>query len=70
MKLKEIVPLMNMAQLDVASRSRRWPGGLKRINMFDIDHDEILCEYGDCTIDHITNIAFSGVTIWINLEEE
>ena len=65
MTLKEIVKIMNMAQLDVCSKNISQLYGRKDVDMFDIDNDPIVREYGDHEVEEITNIAFLGVTVWI-----
>lgn len=65
MTLREIVNLMNMAQLDVCSKNIEDLWGRKDVDMFDKDNDPILEEYGDHKVEEITNIAFKGVTVWI-----
>lgn len=65
MKLKDIVKLMNMAQLDVCSKTIRevWNG--KQIDMFNQAEDETLNRFGECEVEQITNVCKLGVTIWI-----
>lgn len=65
MKLKEIVKIMNMAQLDVCSKTIEALWGRKDIDMFDLENDPIVKEYGDHEVEEITNIAKLGVTVWI-----
>lgn len=65
MKLKDIVKLMNMAQLDVCSKTITALWGRKDIDMFDLENDPILAKYGDHEVEEITNICKLGVTIWI-----
>lgn len=65
MTLKEIVKIMNMAQLDVCSTTNKDLWGRKDINMFDQENDPILNQYGDCEVESITNVCKLGVTIWI-----
>lgn len=65
MTLKEIVKIMNMAQLDVCSKNINQLHGRKDVNMFDLDNDPIVRKYGDHEVEEITNIAFLGVTVWI-----
>ena len=65
MTLKEIVKLMNMAQLDVSSKTIKDLWGTEAINMFDQENDPILKKYGDCEVESITNVCKLGITIWI-----
>lgn len=65
MTLKEIVKIMNMAQLDVCSKTIKTLWGRKDIDMFDLENDPIVKEYGDHEVEEITNIAKLGVTVWI-----
>lgn len=46
MTLKEIVKIMNMAQLDVCSKTIKALWGRKDIDMFDLENDPIVKEYG------------------------
>lgn len=66
MKLKEIISVMNMAQLDIASKT---PGrNLYRavpLDMFHLDSDKTYQAHKDAEVEEITNVCKLGVTIWI-----
>lgn len=65
MKLLELVSLMNIAEVGVASQSI--PGLLpeQMLDMFHLDADPVLRRHGDREVESITNVAKLGVTIWI-----
>lgn len=65
MKLKELVSIMNIA--DVCVTSTAIPGfyGVKKIDMFHQESDPILKQYGEYEVRQLTNIAKSGDIIWI-----
>ncbi len=65
MKLLELVSLMNIAEVGVASKTI--PGLLpeQMLDMFHQDADRILRRYGDKEVESITNVCKLGVTIWI-----
>lgn len=65
MKLNELVNVMNMAQLDVQSRTIDELARPVALNMFAQDRDGILKTYGDREVEQVTNICKLGVTIWI-----
>ena len=65
MKLLELVGLMNISEVGVASKTI--PGLLpeQKLDMFHLDADHILRRYGDREVESITNVANLGITIWI-----
>ena len=65
MKLRELVSIMNIANVGVASTSVPGFYGIKKLNMFNLKSDPVLEEYGDYEVRQLTNIAMSGDVIWI-----
>ena len=65
MTLKELVKVMNMAQLDVQSKTIDELARPVALNMFAQDRDGILNTYGDREVEQVTNFCKLGVTIWI-----
>ncbi len=65
MKLKELVNIMNIADVGLASTSI--PGLLpaKKIDMFHLDTDPLLVKHGEREVEKLTNIAKAGDCIWI-----
>lgn len=66
MTLKELVPVMNMWQLDLAAdkESDLHIPGLLHMTPFD-ERDRLVEMYGDREVTSITNVCKLGVTIWI-----
>lgn len=67
MKLRELVGIMNIADVGVASNTIKalCPSFHKKINMFSLDSDPILEMYGDYEVCKLTNIAKTGDVVWI-----
>ena len=65
MKLLELVRLMNIAEVGVASKAIASLPPKQMLDMFHLDADPILRRYGDKEVESITNVANLGVTIWI-----
>ena len=65
MKLLELVGVMNIAEVGVASKTI--PGLLpeKMLDMFHLDADPLLRQYGEIEVESITNVCKLGVTVWI-----
>lgn len=65
MKLKDILPIMNIYDITVAADS---DSDLEIRGMLDatpMNRDNIIRQYGDREVTQITNIAKHGDTIWI-----
>ena len=65
MKLMELVRVMNIADVSVASKSIRDLLPERPLDMFHQDRDLVLRRYGDKEVESITNVCKLGVTIWI-----
>ena len=65
MTLRELVGVMNIADVTVTSSEIPDLFNLHRLYMFHQDSDPILVRYGDREVVKLTNIAKSGDTIWI-----
>lgn len=65
MKFKELVAIMNIADVTVASESIPGLFQRKRIDMFHLGADPLVAMYGECEVEKLTNIAKAGDTIWI-----
>lgn len=65
MKLMELVKVMNIADVSVASKSIRDLLPEHPLDMFHQDRDPILRRYGDKEVESVTNVCKLGVTIWI-----
>lgn len=65
MKLMELVKVMNIADVHVASKSIYDLLPERPLDMFHQDRDPILRRYGDKEVESITNVCKLGVTIWI-----
>ena len=66
MKLKELVSLMNIYEVELASHSIRDLMPPKRLDMLHLATCPLMLRYGDHDVEQITNIARLGITIWIN----
>lgn len=65
MKLVEVVGVMNIADISVASKTIRELLPERPLDMFHRDDDPTLRRYGDAEVESITNVCNLGVTIWI-----
>ena len=65
MKLKELVSIMNIADVGVASTSIPGFGGIKEVDMFHLKSCPVLKQYGEYEVEKLTNIAKAGDVIWI-----
>ena len=65
MKLLELVGVMNIAEVGVASKTI--PGLLpeQMLDMFHLDADPLLRQDGEIEVESITNVCKLGVTVWI-----
>ena len=65
MKLIELVEVMNIADVSVASKTI--PGLLphQALDMFHLGSDPILRRYGDREVESVTDVCKLGITIWI-----
>ena len=66
MKLKELVGIMNIADVGVASTTIPGFYCIKKIDMFHLKSDPVLEQYGEYEVRQLTNIAKSGDVIWID----
>ncbi len=65
MKLLELVRLMNIAEVGVASKTIPELLPEQMLDMFHLDADCLLRRYGDKEVESITNVCKLGITIWI-----
>ena len=66
MKLRELVGIMNIADVGVMSRSTAVDIiGVQKIDMFDLANDPILRKHGDREVVTLTNVAKRGDVIEI-----
>ena len=65
MKLKELVSIMNIADVGVVSTSIPGFWGVKKLDMFNLKSCPVLKQYGEYEVEKLTNIAKSGDVIWI-----
>ena len=65
MKLRELVSIMNIADVSIASTVIPSLLPEKKIDMFHLDTDSLLEEYGNHEVDRLTNVAKTGECIWI-----
>ena len=65
MKLQELVNVMNIAEVEIASKTIRelLPG--RMLDMFHLDDDPLLSRYGGREVESITNVCKLGITVWI-----
>lgn len=65
MKLLDLVNLMNIAKVGVASKTIPELLPEKPLDMFNLDSDPILQRFANQEVESITNVANLGITIWI-----
>lgn len=65
MKLRELVGVMNIADVTLASKSIAGllPG--RALDMFRQAEDPLLRQYGEREVESITNVGKLGDTVWI-----
>ena len=65
MKLVEVVGVMNIADVRVASKTIRELLPERPLDMRHRDADPLLRQYGEREVESITDVCKLGVTIWI-----
>lgn len=65
MKLLDLVNLMNIAKVGVASKTIPELLPEKPLDIFNLDSDPILQRFANQEVESITNVANLGITIWI-----
>lgn len=65
MKLLELVSLMNIADVRVASKTIRALLPERHLDMFHQDTDPILRQYGEREVESITNVCKVALVVWI-----
>lgn len=65
MKLLELVDVMNIADVRVASKTIRALLPEQPLDMFHKDADPILRQYGEREVESITNVCKLALVIWI-----
>jgi len=65
MKLKDILPIMNIYDITVAADSDSDLEFCGTLDATPMNRADIISQYGDREVTHITNIAKHGDTIWI-----
>lgn len=65
MKLLELVNVMNIAEVGIASKTIRELLPERALDMFHLDDDPLLLRYGGREVESITNVCKLGVTVWI-----
>lgn len=65
MKLRELVDVMNIADVRVASTTIRGLLPEQSLDMFHKDADPLLRQYGEREVDHITNVCKLALVVWI-----
>ena len=65
MKLLDLVNLMNIAKVGVASKTIPELLPEKPLDMINLDSDPILQRFANQEVESITNVANLGITIWI-----
>lgn len=65
MKLFELVDIMNIADVRVASKTIQGLLPEQPLDMFHKDTDPLLQQYGEREVESITDVCKLGITIWI-----
>jgi len=65
MKLFELVNIMNIADVRIASKTIQGLLPEQPLDMFRTDTDPFLQLYGEREVESITNVCKLGITIWI-----
>ena len=65
MKLRELLNLMNIADVAVNSKDGIITGGDQPIDMFRLDRDPLVQKFGNYEVEQITNVCKLQLTVWI-----
>ena len=65
MKLFELVNILNIADVRLASKTIRGLLPEQPLDMFHTDTDPFLQQYGGREVESITDVCKLGITVWI-----
>lgn len=65
MTVKELVSIMNISDVELASKNYLDLLPPVKIDMRNLENDKTIQKYGNCKVNSLTNVAKMGDTIWI-----